>query len=75
MTPEKIELVQGSFKKVAPIAETAADIFYDRLFEIAPEVRPLFPAQMKDQNRDNRACGAGTGPQTCGLRRQRRALR
>ena len=48
MTPEKIALVQGSFAKVAPIAETAADIFYDRLFEIAPEVRPLFPEIMTD---------------------------
>lgn len=49
MTPEKIALVQGSFKKVAPIAETAADIFYARLFEIAPQVRPLFPEDMSDQ--------------------------
>lgn len=51
MTPEKIALVQDSFAKVAPIAETAADIFYDRLFEIAPEVRPLFPEIMKDQKK------------------------
>jgi hemoglobin-like flavoprotein len=32
-----------------PIAETAADIFYDRLFEIAPSVRSMFPAEMSDQ--------------------------
>ena len=51
MTPEKIALVQGSFAKVAPIAETAADIFYDRLFETAPEVRPLFPEIMTDQKK------------------------
>ena len=51
MTPEKIALVQDSFSKVAPIAETAADIFYDRLFEIAPEVRPLFPEIMTDQKK------------------------
>lgn len=49
MTPEAVKLVQDSFEKVAPIADTAADIFYDRLFEIAPEVRPMFPADMKDQ--------------------------
>lgn len=49
MTPEKVKLVQDSFEKVAPIAATAADIFYDRLFEIAPEVRPLFPAEMSNQ--------------------------
>ena len=51
MTPEEVGLVQGSFKKVAPIADTAADIFYDRLFEIAPQVRSLFPAEMKDQKK------------------------
>jgi len=49
MTPEKVQLVQQSFKKVVPIAGAAADIFYDRLFEIAPEVRPMFPEQMSDQ--------------------------
>lgn len=49
MTPEKIELVQTSFKKVVPIAATAADLFYDRLFEIAPEVRPMFPQDLKEQ--------------------------
>jgi hemoglobin-like flavoprotein len=49
MTPEKIQLVQDSFAKVAPIADKAADIFYDRLFEIAPQVRPMFPAEMSNQ--------------------------
>jgi hemoglobin-like flavoprotein len=49
MTPQQIELVQASFRKVVPIAGTAADLFYDRLFEIAPETRALFPADLKDQ--------------------------
>ncbi|MEQ8825530.1 MAG: globin family protein [Filomicrobium sp.] len=49
MTPEKIKLVQESFKKVEPIASQAADIFYARLFEIAPQVRSMFPEQMGDQ--------------------------
>ena len=51
MTPEQIDLVQSSFKKVAPIADTAADIFYDRLFEIAPDTRALFPEVMTDQKK------------------------
>lgn len=51
MTPEKVKLVQDSFRKVAPIADVAADIFYDRLFSIAPEVRPLFPADMSEQKK------------------------
>ncbi len=51
MTPEQIALVQDSFKKVAPIAGPAADIFYAKLFEIAPQVRPLFPEDMSDQKK------------------------
>ena len=51
MTPEQISLVQDSFKKVAPIAPVAADIFYDRLFEVAPEVRQLFPDDMSQQKK------------------------
>ena len=49
MTPQQIDLVQQSFKKVVPIAGTAADLFYGRLFEIAPEVRSMFPEDMKEQ--------------------------
>lgn len=49
MLPEQIALVQESFKKVAPIADTAADIFYARLFEVAPQVRSMFPEVMTDQ--------------------------
>src|SRR5512143_921178 len=49
MTPQQIELVQARFEKVVPIAGTAADLFYDRLFEIAPELRPLFPAVLRRQ--------------------------
>ncbi|MFZ5783140.1 MAG: globin family protein [Pseudomonadota bacterium] len=51
MTPQQIEMVQSSFRKVVPIAGTAADLFYDRLFEIAPEVRSLFPQDMTEQKK------------------------
>src|SRR5215471_20691184 len=49
MTPQQVELVQTSFKKVVPIAATAADLFYNRLFEIAPETRGLFPEDLTEQ--------------------------
>jgi len=49
MTPQQVELVQTSFKKVVPIASTAADLFYNRLFEIAPETRALFPQDLTEQ--------------------------
>jgi hemoglobin-like flavoprotein len=51
MNPTQIKLVQESFAKVAPISETAAVLFYDRLFEIAPQVRAMFPADMTEQRR------------------------
>ena len=51
MTPRQIALVQESFAAVAPIAETAAVLFYDRLFELDPSLRPLFSADMADQRR------------------------
>ena len=51
MTPDQIKLVQQSFAKVAPISEQAAVMFYDRLFEIAPAVRAMFPHDMTEQRR------------------------
>jgi len=51
MTQDQVNLVQQSFAKVAPISETAAVLFYDRLFEIAPPVKAMFPADMTEQRR------------------------
>ena len=51
MTPNQIDLVQSSFAKVAPISDVAAGLFYGRLFEIAPEVKPLFRGDMGEQGR------------------------
>jgi hemoglobin-like flavoprotein len=51
MTPDQVKLVQDSFGKVAPISEAAAVLFYDRLFEIAPQVKAMFPDDMTEQRR------------------------
>jgi nitric oxide dioxygenase len=51
MNPAEIKLVQDSFAKVAPISEQAAVIFYDRLFEVAPSVRAMFPDDMTEQRK------------------------
>ena len=51
MTPTQVSLVQDSFAKVVPIADQAAVIFYDRLFEMAPQVKPLFKGDMAKQRR------------------------
>lgn len=49
MTPATIATVQDSFAQVAPIADTAADLFYAHLFETHPDLRPMFPAEMAEQ--------------------------
>ena len=51
MTPDQVKLVQSSFSKVAPISEQAAVMFYGRLFEIAPQVKSMFPADMTEQRK------------------------
>jgi len=42
MSPDQIRLVQASWAQVRPIQAAAADLFYGRLFELAPDTRPLF---------------------------------
>ncbi|WP_299551271.1 globin family protein [Seonamhaeicola sp.] len=44
MEEKTISLVQDSFEKVKPIAATAAEIFYSKLFELDPHLKPLFPS-------------------------------
>ena len=42
LTEAEVARIQESFLRIRPISKLAAEIFYTRLFEIAPEVRPLF---------------------------------
>ncbi len=49
--PKQKRLVQESFAKVEPIAETAAELFYNKLFELDPELRALFKTDIKEQGR------------------------
>ncbi|MFD0981360.1 globin family protein [Tropicimonas aquimaris] len=49
MNDTQISLIRDSFAQVLPIRDDAARIFYDRLFEIAPEVKPLFNGDMTEQ--------------------------
>jgi hemoglobin-like flavoprotein len=51
MTPQQVELVQTSWKQVTPIAGTAAELFYNRLFSLDPALKPLFKGDMKEQGR------------------------
>ncbi|MFL6974740.1 MAG: globin family protein [Xanthobacteraceae bacterium] len=49
MTANDIMLVRASFARVVPIKNAAADLFYDRLFEVAPQLRRIFPADLRAQ--------------------------
>src|SRR5439155_18385100 len=51
MTQEQKVLVKNSFEKVRPIADAAADLFYDRLFTVDPSLRVLFKGDLKQQGR------------------------
>jgi len=52
LTLRQKELVQGSWEKVVPIATTAAELFYAKLFELDPEVKSLFAnSDMNDQGK------------------------
>jgi hemoglobin-like flavoprotein len=51
MTPDQVKAVQESFSEIQPISEQAAALFYGRLFEIAPALKPLFRGDMDEQGR------------------------
>ena len=51
MTPQQKLLVQSTFARVAPIDETAAALFYTRLFELDPGLRPMFTSDIEEQGR------------------------
>ena len=51
MTPQQVELVQRSWRAVAPVGDTAAELFYGKLFSLDPTVQGLFRNDLHDQGR------------------------
>jgi hemoglobin-like flavoprotein len=51
MTPQQISLIQTSWASVVPIQDTAAGLFYQRLFVLDPSVRSMFKGDMQEQGR------------------------
>jgi nitric oxide dioxygenase len=49
LTTQQKTLVQDSWKLVQPIADEAAALFYGKLFELDPELRPLFKGDIRQQ--------------------------
>ena len=70
LTAEEIVRVRSSFDMVFANATDMTTTFYDRLFELAPEYRPLFPADLSVLKRDfisKLAVLVGSLDQTTGL--------
>jgi hemoglobin-like flavoprotein len=62
MTPTQASLVQESWKRVAPIKDEAAQLFYSRLFELDPGLQKLFKSDLTEQRRKLMAMlGAAVG--------------
>jgi hemoglobin-like flavoprotein len=51
ITERQKQLVRDSFKKVEPISDVAAGIFYDTLFSYDPSLKGLFKGDMKSQGK------------------------
>jgi hemoglobin-like flavoprotein len=51
MNAKQMDLVRQTCKEVAPIADSAADLFYTKLFQIDPALRPVFAAQLDNRGR------------------------
>jgi hemoglobin-like flavoprotein len=51
MKPTQVKHVQDTFALVVPIAEKAAEIFYDKLFDLDPSLKELFKTDTKEQGK------------------------
>jgi nitric oxide dioxygenase len=51
MTPQQISVIQANWASVVPMQDTAAGLFYQRLFVLDPEVRPLFRGDLAAQGK------------------------
>lgn len=60
MTPEQKTLVKSTWAKVVPIADTAATLFYGKLFEIDPSTQPLFKTSDMPEQRKKLMQAIGT---------------
>jgi hemoglobin-like flavoprotein len=49
MTTQQIMLIQQSFERLRPIAQQAGELFYQNLFELAPQVRVMFKTPVAEQ--------------------------
>lgn len=48
---DQVEVLQASLARLMPVSESAADLFYGRLFELDPSLGPLFKTDIDVQGR------------------------
>ena len=51
ITSNDVALVQKSWRQVKPVSNTAAELFYGKLFSLDPAIQPLFKGDMKEQGK------------------------
>jgi hemoglobin-like flavoprotein len=51
LAAQQVQLVQQTFMKVLPISDLAAQLFYTRLFQLDPLIKPMFKGDMQEQGR------------------------
>ncbi|MGD8526860.1 MAG: globin family protein [Thioalkalispiraceae bacterium] len=51
MTPIQIGLIKSTWSNVLPISDKAAELFYEKLFKLNPELKPLFKGDMVEQGK------------------------
>ena len=51
MDAATIEVLRSSFSRIAELRPDVTAVFYERLFEVAPSVRPLFTSDIQEQQR------------------------
>jgi hemoglobin-like flavoprotein len=52
VSPQQVDLVQKTWRLVQPIGDTAAELFYGKLFSLDADVRALFKNDLRDQGRN-----------------------
>jgi hemoglobin-like flavoprotein len=50
MKPEQVKIILLTFSQVASNKDRVGQMFYERLFAIAPETRPMFKGDMAEQS-------------------------
>lgn len=52
LSTREVDLVRRSWRAVQPVGDTAAELFYGKLFSLAPEIGLLFTGDLRDQGRN-----------------------